>query len=175
MFGPGDDPSTHPGLQTSAWWSTTINDLEEAYVGSSNGDGRILQYGNSSSDNDNPIHFEIKDQWEPGIDAMGLKSFQSVKYLATTGAASPNNTLMNTWEENGEEVVVKSQSSSVTTATKWAAKLWAAFKWSKLSYSLISFFPNRKSNLARWGCYNKTIDSPMAIKSMRVLYRNISE
>ena len=175
MFGPGPNPTTHPGIPSGCMWEATINGAGVPYVGSSNGDGKVYEYGRGNNDYGNPIYFSVKDQWEPGPDAIGLKSFQSVKYLATTAAASPNNILNNTWEENGREYVVKTGTSTIIPATKWGSAKWGTFKWAGLAYTLASFFPNRKSHLGRFGFYNDKIDSPFAIKSMRILFRNISE
>jgi len=175
MFGPGVDPTTHPGLPISCLWSAIINGLQEPYFGSSNSNGKVCQYGIGTNDDSDPIYFLVKDQWEVGKDAIGLKGFQSVNYLATTGAASPTNTLTNTWEENGRDYVVKSEVATITTSTKWNSGKWNTFKWAGSKYSLIRFYPNRKAYLGRFGFYNSTIDSPMAIKSMRIIYRMIAE
>ena len=104
-----------------------------------------------------------------------LKSFHSIKYLATTNSASPDNILNNTWEENGSESVVKTETATITTSTKWATAKWATFKWAGLIYSAISFFPNRKAYVGRFGFYNDDLDAQFAIKAMRLLYRIITE
>jgi len=175
MFGPGPNSSTHPGLPMSCIWSATINNLIEPYFGSSNNNGKVYQYALGINDDTDPIYFLIKDQWEAGKDAMGKKSFQSIKYLATTQAASPNNTLTNTWEEDGKELIVKSEVATIAVATKWDAEKWGTFTWAGKGYSLIKFFPNRKAYIGRFGCYNSTVDCPISIKSMRLLYRPMSE
>jgi len=175
MFGPGADPTTHPGLPIACIWSVTINGLQQPYFGSSNSNGKVCQYDVGTNDDGDPIYFLVKDQWEPGIDAMGIKGFQSVKYLATTLAASPNNILTNTWEENGREYVVKTEAATVASSTKWNSNKWGTFKWAGHKYSTIKFFPNRKAYIGRFGFYNTALDSPFSIKSMRLLYRQISE
>lgn len=175
MFSPGVDPSTHPGIPIGCIWSATINGLEEPYFGSNNSNGKVYQYGMGTNDDGNPIYFQVKQQWECGPDAMARKSFHSIKYLATTGAASPNNILNNTWEEDGREYVVKTDTSTITPSYKWGVYKWKEVKWSGLSYTLCQFYPNRKSFIGRFGVYNDDLDSPMAIKSMRTLYRLLSE
>jgi len=175
MFSPGPINSSHPGLPIASIWETTINNQTEHYFGSSNSNGKVCRYNYGTNDDGDPIYFRVKCQWEPGRDAMMLKSFHSIKYLATTNSASPDNILNNTWEENGSESVVKTETATITTSTKWATAKWATFKWAGLIYSAISFFPNRKAYVGRFGFYNDDLDAQFAIKAMRLLYRIITE
>ena len=175
FFSPGPNPSTHPGIPSASLWQTTVNNETEIYIGSSNSDGKVYQYGLGDNDYDYPIYFRVKLQWEDFKDAVNLKSFHSYKYLASTAAASPNNILYNTWEEDGRELVVKTETATVATSTKWGTSKWNTFKWARLIYSLIRFYPNRKSYLGRLGFYNDKVNSPMAIKAIRALIRPLAE
>lgn len=175
MWGPGSNPTTHPGIPLASIWSATLNNVEQPYFGSSNSNGKVYQLGLGTSDGGYPIYFSVKDQWEAGADAMTRKSFQSVKYLATTNAASPNNIIYNTWEEDGKDYVVKTQTSTITPSIMWNTANWDTFNWAGTIFTLVRFYPNRKTFLGRFGCYNDKLDSPIAIKSMRLLYRPVQE
>ena len=175
MFSSGINPNTHPGIPIGCIWEVTISGIKEIYFGSNNSNGKIYQYNVGTNDDNYPIYWSIKGQWETGPDAMGRKAFQSIKYLATTKAASPNNILTNTWEENGYEYVVKSETSTISTSNKWGTFKWKAKKWAGSKFTNVQFFPNRKAFLGRFGCYNDDLDAPFSIKSMRMLYRPLSE
>lgn len=175
MFSPGIDASTHPGIRASAIWDITLSNQKQPVLGTNDGNALICRYNYGSNDNGNPIYFSVKDQWEPGIDAMAKKSFHSIRYLAFTNAKDTFNYLNNTWEEDGREFAVKTEKQIIFTATKWGTEKWGTFKWSGRKYTNVSFFPNRKAYLGRFGVWNDELNAQFYIKSARIMYRLLQE
>lgn len=166
FYSPGTNKATHPGLTAASLFQVTVNGDRKIWFGSSAAEGLVYQMDTGANDNALGIYWDVRLPWDSGKNEAAKKLYHSYYILAVGSGNTPNNTITHTWEEDGNEQIVKTATSTVSqTVTNWNAANWNAFNWSKVSFKPIRFFPHRQAYAGRYGMQNTFANQPMAIQA----------
>jgi len=165
LYTPGLNPTTHPGLKATCFFTRTEGDIVKYYFGTN--DGYIHQMAVGHTDNGLGIACDIRLPWLFGKDPISPKVFHSAYFHVLGNGNNYNVTLSFEYDLQVNNVV----ESIVLGIAKTDQATWDNFNWDEVNWGNITFetaklFPKRRANYGRYGIQNQAANEPIALTAI---------